>query len=145
MGTLAFWNAPYTVYEVCISLNKTSFTLLWLALAFFPAQSQEPTLGGSPSDSRKTWDVTILSCPTSFPATSSSRQKFNLKSEVRKNVDYGVSLHCVHHCYLSGSKELRLKCKMTFEECSHFISIIITLFTSWSCFLCFVSFIGIRI
>ena len=57
----------HTVYGVCISLNKP-FTLLWLALEFFPAWSQELTLGGSPRDSPETWNVTILSGPTFFPA-----------------------------------------------------------------------------
>ena len=55
---------------MCISLNKPSFTLLWLALEFFPVQSQEPTLGGRPRDSPKTWDVTILPRPTFSPAAT---------------------------------------------------------------------------
>ena len=57
------------LYGVCISLNKPSFTLLWLALEFFPVWSQEPTLGGYPRDLDVTCDVTILSGPTFFPAT----------------------------------------------------------------------------
>ena len=51
-----------------VYLNLSSLTLLWLALEFFPAQSQEITLGGHPRDLLENWDVTILSSPTFFPA-----------------------------------------------------------------------------
>jgi len=51
-----------------VYLNLSSFTLLWLALEFFPVQSQEITLGGHPRDLLENWDVTILSSPTFFPA-----------------------------------------------------------------------------
>ena len=51
--------------EECVSPpNKPSFSLLWLVLQLFPVQSQEP----SPRDSFETWEVTVLSCPTLFPA-----------------------------------------------------------------------------
>ena len=37
--------------ECVSSLNKPSFTLLWLTLEFFPMQSQQPTIGNHPMDS----------------------------------------------------------------------------------------------
>ena len=52
--------------ECVSSLNKPSFTLLWLTLESSPVWSQEPTLGSRPRDI--TWDVTIFSHPTLFPA-----------------------------------------------------------------------------
>ena len=59
---LAFPDSPHSVYRMCISLNKPAFTLLWLALEFFPVQSQGPSLDmAHPRDSPKTWDMTILS------------------------------------------------------------------------------------
>ena len=42
------------------SLNKLSFTLLWVDFEFFSAQSQELPFGGCPRDSDMIWDVTIL-------------------------------------------------------------------------------------
>ena len=36
----------HSVCGVCISLNKPAFTLLCLALEFFPVRSQGPSLGG---------------------------------------------------------------------------------------------------
>ena len=45
-GQLTFWDGLHSVYGICISLNETAFTLLWLTLEFFPAQSQRSTLGG---------------------------------------------------------------------------------------------------
>ena len=41
-GTLAFWEGPYSVYGVCISMNKPVLTLLQLTLQFFPTQNQGP-------------------------------------------------------------------------------------------------------
>ena len=35
-----------SVYGICTSLDETAFTLLWLALQFFPTWSQRSTLGG---------------------------------------------------------------------------------------------------
>ena len=58
--------------EYVSSLNKLSFTLLWLTLEFFPGQSQESTLGDHPRGSDVTRDMSILSHPTFFPATSQS-------------------------------------------------------------------------
>ena len=52
--------------ECVSSLNKPSFTLLWLTFESSPVWSQEPTLGSRPRDI--TWDVTIFSHPTLFPA-----------------------------------------------------------------------------
>ena len=49
-----------------------------MAHSCLPAQSQEPTLGGCPKDSPETWDVTILLCPTFFPATCPPHSKANL-------------------------------------------------------------------
>ena len=71
-------DGPYSVYGVCISLNKLSFSLLWLFLEFCPARSQEPMLGSHPRDS-KTWDLTILLCATFFPSTSFLLPKRGLK------------------------------------------------------------------
>ena len=45
-GQLIFWDGPHSVYGICISLDETVFTLLWLALQVFPTWSQRPTLGG---------------------------------------------------------------------------------------------------
>ena len=67
--SLAFWDGLCSVYGVCTSLNKCSFTLLWLPLEFFSTRSQEPTFGSLPRDSPETWDMTIFSHPTLFPAT----------------------------------------------------------------------------
>ena len=53
---------------LCFSLNKPSFTLLWLALESFPVRSQEHTLGSRPRDLTETCVMTILSRPTLFPA-----------------------------------------------------------------------------
>ena len=60
----------HSVCGVYFSLNKPIFTLPWLALEFFPAQKQEPILGGCPRDSDVTWDVTILLHPTLCPAAT---------------------------------------------------------------------------
>ena len=44
----------------CVSsLNKPSFTLLWLTLEFFPVQNQQPTIGSHPMDLDMAWYVTI--------------------------------------------------------------------------------------
>ena len=59
-----------TVCGECISLNKCPFTLLRLYLEFFPAGTQEPSLGSYPRDSDVSWDVTVLSCPTLLPAAT---------------------------------------------------------------------------
>ena len=32
-AALTFWDVPHSVYEMCISLNKPGFTLLWLFLS----------------------------------------------------------------------------------------------------------------
>ena len=45
---LAFWAGPHSVNGVCTLQDKSAFTLLWLTLEFFPAQSRGPSLG-SPS------------------------------------------------------------------------------------------------
>ena len=68
-ASLTFRYGPHSFCGMWFSLNKPSFTLLWLALEFFPVRSQEPTLGSHPRDVLETWDMTILSCPTLFPAT----------------------------------------------------------------------------
>ena len=67
--TLAFEDGPHTVYRVFVSLNKSSFPLLWLTLEFFPVRSPEPTFGSCPRDLDITWDVIMLSSPTLFPAS----------------------------------------------------------------------------
>lgn len=38
----------YTLATECVSSLNKPFTLLWMALEFFPAQSQEPTLAAIP-------------------------------------------------------------------------------------------------
>ena len=68
-ASLAFCDGPRSVYGVRISLNKCSFTSLWLALEFFSIWSQEPTLDSHPRNSPETWDMTIFSHPNLFPAT----------------------------------------------------------------------------
>ena len=67
--SLGFQDGPHSVYRVCISLNKT-FALLWLALEFIRARSQEPTFGGHPKDLPETRDMNILSTPWSLSCNS---------------------------------------------------------------------------
>ena len=67
---LAFWDGPPSVCGVCFLPDNPSFTSLWLALEFFPAGTQEPSLGSYPRDSDVSWDVTVLSCPTLLPAAT---------------------------------------------------------------------------
>ena len=57
VGLPAFWDGPHSVYGVHISLSKPSFTLLRLALEFFPVQSHECILGRHPRESPESWDV----------------------------------------------------------------------------------------
>ena len=46
MAALAFWDRLHSAYGKCLSLSKPAFSLLWLALEFFPAWSPGPSLGG---------------------------------------------------------------------------------------------------
>lgn len=43
---LVICDGPLSACGICISLNTPAFTLLWLTLEFFPAQSQGPSVGG---------------------------------------------------------------------------------------------------
>ena len=43
-GSLTFWNGPHSDCRVCISLNKLSFSLLWLALDSFLCDAKNPHL-----------------------------------------------------------------------------------------------------
>ena len=49
------WNGPHSIYGMCIALNKSVFTLVWLALEFFLMRSQGSTLGGLSQG--LTWDL----------------------------------------------------------------------------------------
>ena len=72
LAPLAFWDGPDSVYEVCTSLNKPPFALLWLALEFFPVRSQDLHLAAVSGLARaqgSPWDETIPSHPTFLPAT----------------------------------------------------------------------------
>ena len=55
----------YSLSVECVS----PFTLLRLALEFFPAGGQEPTLSTHHRDSPETWDVSTLSRLPLLPAT----------------------------------------------------------------------------
>ena len=68
---LTFSDSPYSVYRVCISLNKSAFTLPWPTLEFFPAQSQGLSLGGLSHLSHRRPGTYILSRPI-FPTLSHS-------------------------------------------------------------------------
>ena len=54
---------------MCIFLNKFASTLLWLALEFFPARSQGPSLGGPSQEFARDLGLDCSLVPPS-PATA---------------------------------------------------------------------------
>ena len=66
---------PHSLFMKCVSsLNRSSFSLLWLTLEFFPAWSQ-PTLGSHPRNLALTWDM----CPISSCYRTMKRHQYLLK------------------------------------------------------------------
>ena len=48
LGPLTSWEGPYFDYGVCVSLNKSTFTLLQLPLNSLPQEAKDPHLEAGP-------------------------------------------------------------------------------------------------
>lgn len=60
-GFFGFLRWPTLYLWSVYLLNKSTFTLRWLAFEFFPERHQGPSLDGAhPRDSPETWDLAIL-------------------------------------------------------------------------------------